>query len=241
MTGCSPRLATVAQARADSGTETAAWLDEGEVSPEWAPPAGDPVRRPPVRAPFVYGGVLLALLLLLAVVWGAGGFTQRTDQLRPVEPGALISTGPFEFTFTEATAQQRRDLDKKLIWEIVVIGQARTTGDETIAPNYYGDAGMFALRDVASNTIASPKSARIGEVNAQGISPRQHLVPGLPATGYRLTFDFPISYQPGPTLVFGVVDLVYEKRSLVGHEEGWGNSTYGSRVDLPVRVLPPEK
>jgi hypothetical protein len=222
-------------------TQTAAWLDEGEVSPEWAPPAGDPVRRSPVPGPLMYGGVVLALALLLAVVWGTGGFNRRSDLLRPVEPGALISTGPFEFTFTEATAQQQRDLDGNITtWEIVVIGQARTTGDETIAPDYFGDSGMFALRDLASGTIVSPKNAMIGEVNDRGFSPRQHLVPGLPLTGYRLIFDLPVGYQPGPTIRFGVIDLVYENRYLVTEEEGWGNGTYGSRFDLPLRVLPPD-
>jgi hypothetical protein len=223
------------------GPPAAAWLDEGEVNPEWAPPAGDPVRRPPVSGPLVYGGVMLALLLLLAVVWGAGGFNQRTDLLRPIEPGMLISTGRFEFTFTEATAQQQRDLDGNITtWEIVVIGQARTTGDETIAPTYFGDGGMFALRDLTSGTIVSAKSAMIGEVNARGFSPRQHLVPGLPPTGYRLIFELPVSYQPGPTIRFGLIDQVYETRYLVTEEEGWGNGTYGYRLDLPLRVLPPE-
>ena len=112
----------------------AAWLDEGEVSPEWAPPAGNPVRRPRVRGSLIYGGVVLALVLVIAVLWSAGGFGQRTDLLRPVEPGAVFSTGPFELTFTEATAQQKLETDGVMKWEIVVIGRARNTGDVTMAP-----------------------------------------------------------------------------------------------------------
>lgn len=214
----------------------AAWLDEGEVSPEWAPPAGDPVRRPRVPGSLVYGGVVLALLLVVAVVWGAGGFDRRTDLLRPVEPGALISTGPFEFTFTEATAQANSGVVPT--WEIVVIGQARTTGDETIAPKYSGNDSMFAIRDLATNTTADPKSVGIGGQNELGISSRRFLAPGLPPTAYRLTFDVPATYQPGPTIRLGVMDLVYEARYLTSDEEGWFNGTYGSRLDLPVRVLP---
>ena len=221
---------------------TGVWVDEGEVSSDWAPPAGDPVRRSRLPGSLIYGGVVLALVLLIAVVWGAGGFGKRTDLLRPVEPGATFRTGPYEFAFTEATAQQQLDADEKpTTWEIVVIGQARTTGDETIAPSYFGDGGMFALRDLASDTIVSAKSTAIGEINAQGSSPRMHLVPGLPLTGYRLIFELPLSYQPGPTIRFGVVDLVYETRSLISGEKGWGNGTYASRLDLPVRVLPPER
>ena len=203
--------------------------------------AGSPVRRSRVPGSLIYGGVLLALVLSIAVVWGAGGFGRRTDLLRPVEPGALITTGPFEFSFTEATAQQQLDADGAATkWKIVVTGQARTTGDETIAPNYFGDFGMFVIRDPASTTTAVPDSAAIGDVEGSGYTLRTDLVPGLPPTGYRLTFTLPVGYQPGPTIRFGVFDLVYVDRYLLIDEKAWRNGTYASRLDLPVRVLPPE-
>jgi hypothetical protein len=217
------------------------WLDEGEVSAQWAPPTGEPVRQSRVPGSLIYGGVVLALVLTIALVWGLGGFGKRTDLLRPVEPGALISTGPFEFRFTEATAQQQRDSNGVVTkWQIVVIGQARTTGNETIAPKYDGDYGMFVIRDMASTATATAESATIGDQEGIGDVVRTRLVPGLPLTPYQLSFPLPASYQPSPTIRFGVFDLVYKDPYLLEDQKEWRNGTYASRLDLPVRVLPPE-
>ena len=42
-----PTLSPVTTVEAPRGDgPPAAWLDEGKVSPEWAPPTGDPVRQP---------------------------------------------------------------------------------------------------------------------------------------------------------------------------------------------------
>ena len=220
----------------------AAWLDEGEVNLSWAPPAGNPIRPRRTSGSLVYGGVLLALVLLLVTVWSLGGFGRRTDLLRPVEPGTLISTGPFEFTFTEATAQQKHDYSTKgTKWEVVVIGQARTTGNESIAPKYYGDYAMFALRDPATTTAVLADQATVGDQVGVGAASRIDLVPGLPPVSYRLTFSLPDSYRPGPTIRFAVFDLVYEDTYLLTDEKQWHNGTYASRLDLPVRVLSPEQ
>lgn len=231
-----------------SSTQTAgpdrpsAWLDEGEVNPEWAPPAGDPVHPSRVRRGLVYGGALLSLALIVGLTYLAGGFEQRTDLLKPVEPGALIVTGPYELTFTEATAQQQQDADGKVTgWEVVVTGRARTTADETMAPEIYGDDSVFALRDPGSDLVAEPDAVDIGDdPDSYGSYSRRHLAPGLPPIGYRLTFDLPLEYRPGPTVRLGVFELVFEDTYLVSDEKRWDNSPYGFRIDLPLRVLPPE-
>jgi hypothetical protein len=232
---------TVTGATRPEGLPAGIWLDEGDISGQWAPPAGNPVGKSALPGSLIYGGVVLALVLTVAIVWGLGGFGRRTDLLRPVEPGALISTGPFEFSFTEAIAQPTRDTDGVVTkWEIVVIGQARTTGDESIAPNYFGDHGMFVIRDPASTMTAVPESAAIGDGNGVGGALRGNLVPGLPSTGYRLTFPLPVGYQPGPTIRFAVFDLVYKDPYLLGDDKEWRNGTYASRLELPVRVLLPK-
>ena len=230
---------TATQTERPEGPPRATWLDEGEVNPQWAPPGGDPVRRSPVPGSLVYGGVVLALVLTIAPVSAFGGFDRRTDLLRPVQPGTLISTGPFELSFTEATAQRLTDSKETVIWKIVVIGQARTTSDETIAAKHFGSASMFAIRDLATNTTAEPKSATIGEPDELGLSSRSSLAPGLPPMEYRLTFELPASYQPGTVLRLAVMDLEYAARYLTSEEEGWFNEIGGSRLDLPVRVRPP--
>jgi hypothetical protein len=219
-----------------------AWLDEGEVSPEWAPPAGNPVRRPRIPGSLIYGGVVLALVLVIAVLWGAGGFGQRTDLLRPVEPGAVFSTGPFELTFTEATAQQKLETDGVMKWEIVVIGRARNTGDVTMAPPHVGPDRIFAIKDPDSDLRAEASNADIGDdPDSLGIHSRLHLTPNLPPTGYRLIFPLPAEFRPGPTIRLAVADLVYEAKYLTNDEKAWNNDLHGSRIDLPLRVLPPKE
>jgi hypothetical protein len=66
-----------------------------------------------------------------------GGFERRTDLLKTVPPGALITTGPYEFRFTEATAQHKKDFDGSLYWEVVMIGRRlsrQECGPRTAAP-----------------------------------------------------------------------------------------------------------
>lgn len=231
---------TATEALRPEGPTPGVWLDEGAVSPDWAPPAGDPVRRPRVPGSLIYGGVVLALVLIIAAVWGAGGFGQRTDLLRPVEPGASISSGPFELVFTEATAQQQRDAnggDTK--WEVVAIGRARNTGDVTMAPFWTGPENLFAIKDPTSNLTAEPSSVDIGgDPDRIGIYSRSHLTPGLPAMGYRVAFTLPAEFRPGPTIRLGVADLAYETKYLTNDEKDWNAKMYGCRVDLPLRVLP---
>jgi hypothetical protein len=64
-------------------------------------------------------------------VWAAGGFGYRRDLFTAVEPGALVRSGPFELTLTEATVQHKTSSDD---YEVTVLGTARTTGDESISP-----------------------------------------------------------------------------------------------------------
>jgi hypothetical protein len=231
---------TATEAVRPEGPPSGVWLDEGEISRDWAPPAGDPVRRPRLPGSLIYGGVLLVLVLITAAVWGAGGFGQRTDLLRPVEPGAPISSGPFELVFTEATAQQQRDPnggDTK--WEVVAIGRARNTGDVSMAPFWSGPENLFAIKDPGSNLTAEPASVDIGDdPDRIGIYSRSQLTPGLPATGYRIAFTLPADFRPGPTIRLGVADLVYEAKYLTNDEKDWNAKMYGSRVDLPLRELP---
>lgn len=219
----------------------AAWLDEGEVNPEWTTPAGAPVHPSRVRRGLVYGSVLLSLALVLGLIHLAGGFEQRTDLLEPVAPGALIVTGPYELSFTEATAQARVEEDGTTsTWEIVVIGRARNTGDESMAPTTFGDDSVFVLRDLVTEEVAVPSGTDIGDL-IDGRSDRRSLPPGLPAMAYRLTFDLAAGFRPGPTIRFGVAELVYETKYLTTDEKAWDNGRYGFRMDLPLRVLPPDQ
>ena len=216
-----------------------AWLDEDEVLPEWAPPAGEPVRRYRFRDSLVYAAILVSLALVVGLLHLTGGFGRRTDLPTPVAAGTLITTGPFELSFTEATAQPRTDYDETPGWEVVVIGLARTTGEETDAPSTFGDDGLFVLRDPATTRTELPYGTTIGPPS-DALRDRRHLAPGLPATDYRVTFRLPADYVPGTTIDLGVADLVFESKYLTTDEKTWDNGLHGYRVELPVRVLAAE-
>lgn len=221
-------------------TDTQAWLDEGEVSPGWAPPVGTAGNGSRIRGPLVFGAILLSLALVVGLLQLTGGFGRRTDLLTPVEPGTPIGTGEFELIFTEATAQPANNPDGTTSgWEIVAIGSARTTGDEATSPSWFGGDSVFALRDPSGAATASPSGVDIGDLIDGRGSGRQDLTPGLPATGYRVRFSLPADFRPGATIRLGVADLVYDARYLTTDEEAWHNGTYGWRLDLPLRTIPP--
>jgi hypothetical protein len=179
--------------------------------------------------------VLVALALLVAGVWGFGGFRKRTDLLRPVPPGQRFTTGPYEFSFSEATVQ-RRTLNGVISWKVKVLGQGRTTGKEAISPsNVESFDGMFVLKDPVTGQIVVPDGQQYGSDTSFS---RHNFTPGLPPIPYTLSFTLNEHYQPGPVLRFGAGDLVYSGHFLTTEENTWHNGQYITLVLLPVQVLP---
>jgi hypothetical protein len=210
--------------------------DPAIVDPSWLPPDHPRSGRSrTIPAPLLYGSIMLALVLLVVAVWAFGGFDKRTDLLKTTPPGTLITTGPYEFRFTEATAQRKKDFAGGFHWELVVIGEGRTTGKESISPSYVGNGGMFVSKDDASQEVVLPDSVRMG--HNLGFD-RHRFTPGLALSAYAVVFKYKDSYRPGPTIRFAVSELVYGKHLLTSEEEGWHNGTYGYQFYLPVRVLP---
>jgi hypothetical protein len=182
----------------------------------------------------LYGSILLALVVLVVTVWGFGGFKQRTDLFKTAPPGTLFSTGPYEFRFTEATAQHKKDYGSgSPYWEVVMVGEGRTTGNESASPDYSA-SGIFVSKDDVTQQIVLPESVELG----QGGAFRQRFTPGLPLLPYSVEFNYDDSYRPGPTIRLVVWDLVYGKHALTSDEETWHRGTYRHQFYLPVRVLP---
>jgi hypothetical protein len=202
------------------------------TEPEALPAAAQPA----VRSTLVYLAVLVALALLVAGVWGFGGFKKRTDTLRPVPPGQRFTSGPYEFSFSEATVQ-RTKLDGVISWKVKVLGQGRTTGKEAISPSFVESFdGMFVLKDPGTGQIAAPDGQQYGSDTSFS---RHNFTPGLPPIPYTLSFTVDEHYQPGPVLRLGAGDLVYSSHFLTTEEKTWHNGDYITLVPLPVRVLPP--
>jgi hypothetical protein len=213
-------------------------LDPGAVDPSWAPPTAPSPQvsgRKTIPAPLLYGSILLVVVLLVVAIWGFGGFKRRTDILKTRPPGTLFTTGLYEFRFTEATAQHEKDFNGTLYWQVVMTGEGRTTGNESISPNYMPNDGMFVSKDDVTQQVSLPESVRMGD----GGFDRHRFTPGLPLSSYSVVFKYDDKYRPGPTIRFVVWDLVYGKHFLASEEEGWHNGTYGHQFYLPVRVLAP--
>jgi len=147
----------------------------------------------------------------------------------------LFTAGPYEFRFTEATAQHKKDFNGTLYWQVVMTGEGRTTGNESISPNYMPNDGMFVSKDDVTQQVSLPESVRMGG----GGFDRHRFTPGLPLSSYSVVFKYDDQYHPGPTVRFVVWDLVYGKHFLASEQEGWHNGTYGHQLYLPVGVLAP--
>jgi hypothetical protein len=216
---------------------TQVWLDAGEVNSTWTAP--EVPARPWTRAPLPPGAVYLALVVSLALVGalilGAGGLERRRDILQSTAVGTAVTTGPYELRFTGATAQQRTRFDDTVQWRVTMTGEGRTTGEESIAPNYLGDFGMFVAKDEASGEVQVPQGQTFG--------PRQRIggtfTPGLPLQPFAVQFDFSKDFRPQDRVMFVVYQLELRDASLLGNQdEEWRNAKSAYRFDLPLEVLP---
>ena len=186
------------------------------------------------RTWLMLGSLVVALAVLVGLTWVAGGFDQRTDLRTVVAPGTTIATGPYEFTFTAATVQKKKNFDDTLVYEVVVSGTGRTTGDEAIAP---ASLNWFAsLREPASGEVVEPESQRFGAANRDGGS---FFTPGLDPIPYRLVFLLPASIERPTAVQLAVWDLEFRDTSLLRTgEKSWGRANTFYRVDgLPVQQL----
>jgi hypothetical protein len=160
---------------------------------------------------------------------------QQTYRLLPNDASRhAVHDGPYEFRFTAATAQRKKDFDGTFYWRVTMIGEGRTTGKESISPSYLPNSGMFVSKDDGTQQITMPDSVRMGN---EGYD-RHRFTPGLPLIPYSVVFKYDDTYRPGPTIRFVVWDVVYGKHFLASDEEGWHNGRYGYQFYLPVRVLP---
>ena len=228
------------QAPGSEGTST-----QLAVDPSWSAPVAElglPTsgRRgwtgPGIGVPLLL--IVGALLLIVGLVWGLGGFERRKDLLKTTPPGTMIATGPYEFAFSGVTAQRRQDFDKRWYWEVRAVGSGRTTGNESIAPNLDPDYGMFVSRDDTTAQTQSASSLMIG-TSQSILNNASDFTPGLPATDFQVVFKYTDTYKPGETLRFIASILEFRDASLTGQgEKEWRNTNYAYQFYLPVNVLP---
>jgi hypothetical protein len=203
------------------------------TSPETVPTPAEPSGR---RAWVMVGSLVLALALLIGLTWAAGGFDQRTDLRTTIPPGTTIVTGPYELVFTAVTVQKKESFGDDLVWEVVVSGTGRTTGDEAISPSSLD--WFFSVREPVSNTVVEPESQQFGATD-RSLSGGSFFTPGLAPVPYRLIFHLPATIDRPTSVQLGVWDLEYRDRSLLRTGElSWARADTYSLVDgLPVQQL----
>ena len=189
---------------------SAASADPGTVDPNWTPPedpakTGAPLHVSPSRRQ-PCSDASLSLALCCGCDLGFGGFKKRTHLQKSTPPGTLITSGPYEFRFTEATAQHKKDFGGAPYWEVVIIGEGRTTGTESSSPKYFGADSMFVSKDDGTEQVVVSESVRMGAGRSYD---RHQFTPGLPLSAYAVVFKYADNYRPGPTIRFGVSELVY--------------------------------
>lgn len=214
-------------------------LDPREVDPAWPAPGGDADDRPRLPGVARAGIVVLVLAVLIGGVWALGGFKARTDYRIVVQPGQMIESGPYEFTFTHATAQQVKGFDDELSWHVVAHGTVRLNGDESMSPRT-GGGGMFLAKDPNTVETEVSDSAEIGPAGSSETA--SVLTPGLPPVPYRVEFSFSEYYEPADRIQFGVAKLEYgDAVILQTGEKAWNPTEHVFIYDnLPLKVLPPE-
>lgn len=215
-------------------------LDQAEVDAGWQPPVVDDRVEPRRGVPGGVKGLLVVLALVLVIVgiWALGGFKVRTDVRTPVAAGTLVKTGPYEFTFDDATVQQKKDYDDSIHWELIVRGSGRTTGDESISPSW-GSNGMFIAKD--PNTVERPtlESDTIGV--GESFSGASDFTPGLAPVPYQLKFTFSEHFKPSDHVQFAVFELEFSNNHILDTDEKtWNNTRDAFVYELPVTVLPPD-
>ncbi|GAA3703308.1 hypothetical protein GCM10022204_20710 [Microlunatus aurantiacus] len=212
-------------------TEAPATDPETAAGPDSADTTDSPDGR---RTWLMVGSLVVALAVLVGLTWVAGGFEQRTDLRTIVAPGTVIATGPYAFAFTAATVQKKKTFDDQVVWEVVVAGTGRTTGDAAITPSTLD--WFFSLREPASTSVVEPESQRFGADDRSGGS---FFTPGLAPIPYRLVFQLPAALERPTAVQLAVWELEFRDRSLLKTGElSWGRADAYYRIDsLPVQQL----
>lgn len=184
------------------------------------------------RTPLILGSIALALALVVTVVWGLGGFGYRQDRFTRIAPGTTWTTGPYEFTFTEATVQH---VLKKDTYDVIAVGTGRTTGDESITLSS-GQGSVVAAQDVSTREVQFADDFRYGSSN-EIVLRANSFTPGLAPIPFSATFTF--TKAPADTLRLVVFDLEFTDNSVFGDQDpSWNAADTGRDLRLPIRQLP---
>ncbi len=224
----------------DQQSQVTPQYDDADIDASWPPPRtaerSDGRRRLP-RAGKI-ASVILAITLVIGGIWALGGFKVRTDGRTSIKAGQLIKSGPFEFTFTHATAQRVKQFDDSFRWTLIMEGTGRTIADESNTPETGGN-GMFVAKDPLTVETTESDSAKIG--NGASLTSAANFNPGLAPVLYQVEFTFSERYEPSKDVQFSVNRLEHGNNYILDTgQKTWHNGRDVFVYRLPVTVLPPD-
>lgn len=179
----------------------------------------------------------LALVVIIGLVLGLGGFDRRTDNLTAAELGAEIDSHNLVFTITSATLQKVPNFSSKDEWKIEAAGTVRNPNDDALYP-ILGPTGNFAVHDRATGLTADPDSVLIGDSRN-----RQLVPPGNTSLPMRLTFTLPEEYVPQERIELAIAPMEYTDNAVLGlggGQRAWNVDSYApmSLLKVPLTRLP---
>ena len=179
----------------------------------------------------------IAVLVVVGLVVGLGGFARRTDQLLPAELDSEIDSHNLVFTINSATLQAVPRLAGAMEWKVQVAGTVRNPNDEALAP-ILGSSGNFLLPDAATGLNAEPETVALGDS-----SHRYRVPPGNTTMSLSIAFTLPADYVPRPVIELAVAPMEHTANTVLGlndDELAWNLDSFApmSLVRLPLTRVP---
>lgn len=156
------------------------------------------------------------IALVVALVVGLGGFTQRSDRNVVAAPGEELNSQDLVFTLSQATAQHVTSPYADPYWEIVLLGTVRNPHNEDLAP-ISGEYGHFALKDPGSGEVEVWNGAGL---SLDGDLLRTSVPPGNATMSMSVPVKFADAYVPGPEILVAVAQMEYTDNVVLGLDGG---------------------
>ena len=178
----------------------------------------------------------LALLLIIGLVLGLGGFARRTDNLTAADLGAEIDSHNLVFTITSATLQKVPNSGGGNKWKVEAAGSVRNPNDDALYP-ILGSTGNFVVHDRSSGLTADPDSVLIGDS-----SNRQLVPPGNTSLPMRVAFTLPEAYVPQRGIELAIAQMEHTDNAVLGlggGQRAWNVDSYAplSLLKVPLTRL----
>lgn len=199
------------------------------VTTETEEPAAPARTRRRVPWPVV---VLVALAVLVAGLWRAGGFRTSADTVHEFSAGETVDLGPMTVTVRNAKAVKGYDE----LWLVRVYGTCEVSTPEGMS--FYDKGWLFAT---AADTprprlVGEPRDVVIDPANASSLT-RLTLAAGMPIE-CAFESQMPEGYSPAQGIRLGLMGIEMRDRSILQDQgKRWSSNGTTHLVTLPVHTV----